>query len=170
MAGVLITGYGDSDNHANSSGWNDGNNFAAFIAAPTCGRADLLAAMRAGNLYSADPVAFKGTVYMEIAGAPMGSAVMCQPEQTQTLLLEVDNAGSGNTLAVYAAGVQIACQPVNGRLQTRLPVRASLPVTPVRAQLFAPSGRCTMLTNPIYLITDPSIFVPAERLHNKEAI
>lgn len=59
LAGRRIAAIGVSDAHGNR-GWDDGNNFANYLAAPDCRRENLVAAMKAGNFYLADPARVRG--------------------------------------------------------------------------------------------------------------
>jgi hypothetical protein len=79
-AGVIITGSGSSDAHSARVGWQTGNNFATYIRAETADEAALIAGLRSGDVYMADPVLFRSRLrFRDRAGHRMGQVVALEP-------------------------------------------------------------------------------------------
>ena len=57
--GVIVTGSGSSDAHSARVGWQNGNNFATRIRADSTAEEALVAGLRSGDVYMADPVLFR---------------------------------------------------------------------------------------------------------------
>ena len=169
LAGVFITGDGDSDCHKSHELWFDGNNFATYIAAPDdipypISEEVFNRSLINGNVYMGDPLYAPRDISFTVGSAQMGSVVMAKGEE-YTATLSFKNTVSDATLRLIADGECVREENV-GKCQvctalTLLPRRA---VSFVRAELYH-NGRCIMLTNPIYFVTDEFCGdIPKERL------
>lgn len=95
-AGVYIMGTASSDAHSARVGWQGGNNMATAIRADGTDEAALLAGLRAGNVYMADPHRFRSQLaFKDDAGHRMG----------QVVALDADGSGTGS--ASSAAGHEV---------------------------------------------------------------
>ncbi|MBQ7915153.1 MAG: hypothetical protein IJ315_00005 [Firmicutes bacterium] len=161
LGGVFITGYGDSDSHYSDQGWFEGHNFAAWIAADEqtafpVPEEEFIASMKAGRLYTGDPVFLKGAVELTCEGAPMGAILsiedhdkrkremtftMQSPEQDWKMRLIIDGEVAHeqriDKTEEFSFSFQVA--PIH-------------PVSFARVEVYNASGRCILLTNPIYLV------------------
>jgi hypothetical protein len=148
-------------------GWETGNNFATYIRSASTGEDALIAGLRSGDVYMADPVLFRSRLaFQDRDGHRMGQKV------------PLVGAGAGTA---EVALVLDAAQPewrlhwvVDGERQPAIalgagPIRQVLSVsldrpTFVRAEIWdttrAPAGqveagatgRCIALTNPIWYV------------------
>ncbi len=185
-AGVVISGSGSSDAHSARVGWQNGNNFATRIRASSTEEDVLLAGLRSGNFYPADPVRFRSRLWLrDSAGHRMGQVVPLSGD-----------AGPLEALVTLGAAEPHwqLCWVVDGERQAPIALGAGLvtqrlPVAPsrsgptfVRAEIWDPTllpdgapretpvddptrGRCLALTNPIWYFpgTVPADIAP-ERL------
>jgi len=185
MGGVFITGCGDSDSHSSDSDWFSGQNFASWIAAPAdtafpVPEADFVASMKAGRVYAGDPVFLKSSVNLTSSGLPMGSVLTMgdrdplartvtfsaeKPEADWTVRLVMN----GECIQEFRAG---DVRNEAGDLQYSFTVCPTLPVNPVRAEMYNADGRCIMLTNPIYFVRTAEFEgeIPPERLYSIEEV
>ncbi len=162
--GVFISGYGDSDNHNNNINWFDGNNFVAYIAAEEPTEDNFIAAMRAGNLYTGDPVylqkmdvKFTGTL-----GQNMGQITTNTPAGKARLTLS--GVPEGCRVVWVANGEKVKTEEAAGTYEGSLPIPTESDVNFVRAELWR-GDRCILLTNPIYHTENAEIgkSIPVER-------
>lgn len=170
--GIFISGYGSSDNHDNVLGWFDGNNFCAFIYSENPGEESFIEAMKCGNLYTGDPVRFKGELsFKTVEGANMGQVVEFTSEECEkTVCLEIADAPECAKLVWVINGVRQDGIPTGSYVQEKLRVPMSKDINFVRAEMYAEDGKCIMLTNPIYFLKKGSVEIPAERkVIDKEA-
>jgi hypothetical protein len=137
--GVIVTGSGSSDAHSARVGWQTGNNFATFVRSASTDEDALLAGLRSGNLYMADPVLFRSRLrFADRAGHRMGQ--VAQLTVADDAGSAGDGAASGAESApeggegIRAAQVELAlerAQPhwrlkwvVNGERQPGIPLAA----------------------------------------------
>lgn len=165
LGGVFITGYGDSDSHNSDRGWYDGHNFAAWIAAEESlpfpvPEAAFIESMRAGRLYTGDPVFLRNPVDFCCGTAPMGAVIPISDRDhaPRTVTFTVQKPDRDWTVRIIADALPMLEAPIrnltldNGDLSLSVSVTPSLPVSFVRAELYNDAGRCILLTNPIYLV------------------
>ncbi|MBI3972137.1 MAG: hypothetical protein HY332_12670 [Chloroflexi bacterium] len=183
--GIYILGTGSSDAHSARVGWQNGNNFATYIRADTPDEDSLLAGLRCGDVYVADPVRFRSRLsFSDRAGHHMGQVVALDGNQepgAQEVVLALDRARPRWELCWVVDGVRHSPIPLpEGTSQHRLRLDTSRS-TFVRAEIWDRSvdasgieaarsngsvtGRCIALTNPICYHRGPRPEdVPAERL------
>jgi len=161
MAGVFVTGYGDSDAHTCRADWFDGNNYCGFIWGDGT-EAGFTASMKAGRMFFGDPAAFQGTAEYDAdcAGIAvrMGQAVRID---ALTVTFRVSGGAEG-TVRFIVDGVCAAERPVGADFAETLEVTRAGMCTVVRAELIRSDGRPVLLTNPIYLC-DGTVEIPEER-------
>lgn len=172
LGGVFITGYGDSDSHDNRVGWFSGNNFAAWIAAVSdtfpIPEEEFIASMLAGRLYTGDPVRLSGKVgFMTADGAQMGAVIPVDASRTALDVVFTAEVASGWTFRRIIDGAVSEERTLDGgefRREYKLP--SSGTVSFARNELYDRTGRCVMLTNPIYYVRPDEYAgeLPKERL------
>ena len=180
MAGVFITGYGDSDSHNSKKGWFNGNNFVAWTAAPAnmpfpIPESEFIASLKAGRVYTGDPVFLKSPVNFTSGDLPMGAVIpvddedkasremcfsMISPDAAWTMCV----TNNGETVHEHKVGDLLDAE---GNLVFRYEVSPDLPVNFSRVELYNADGRCILLTNPIYLVRTAEFTgeIPSERLY-----
>lgn len=159
LKGIFLTGYGSSDCHRNNEGWFDGNNFVAYVGAdaalPCPRKAEIfIDAMKKGRLYTGDPVKLKGEVSFQTTdGAHMGS-VLCGKESVG-ICFSAKNVKPGWEFRIVESGRAMHTQKITsenfdyiGSLELK-----GKDLEFCRAELWDETGRCIMLTNPIYLVS-----------------
>ncbi len=180
LAGVFVTAYGDSDAHASDSKWFDGNNFVAWIAADSLQEFPVpeevfLDSMKAGRLYTGDPIYIKGQVSLSIDGKPMGAIIplsyedqsqhnvvfkarQCQKEWITRVVID------GEIVQEFSNADII---DENGIVSLSFDLERKLPVSFARVEMYSKKGRCILLTNPVYLVSKEEFSgeIPAERLY-----
>lgn len=153
LLGVYITGYGDSDNHRCDERWADGNNFAAYIAAAQPEEDQLCEGMLKGNLYSADPagtVRLEQFALLETKDACMGCIVYTDKEML-ALQVKLTGCGGGMELRWVDDGIVTERVPLDETQGTfRHLYRTGKPHGLCRVEVFGKTGRCLLLSNPIY--------------------
>ncbi len=162
--GVFITGYGDSDNHTNDTSWFDENNFVAYIAAEKPSEEAFIHSMRAGNLYTGDPVYLqKIDVSFTGSNALMMGQVSTVPEPGEAIL-SLSNLPENCTVIWTANGETVRTDIAESAYCGTLPIPTHGTVDFVRAAVYK-GERCILLTNPIYHTTDADIIkmIPPER-------
>ena len=128
--------------------------------------------MKCGNLYTGDPVQFKGELsFKTIDGANMGQVVEFTSEECEkTVCLEIFDAPECAKLVWVINGIRQDGISTGCYVQERLRVPMSKDINFVRAEMYAEDGKCIMLTNPIYFVKKGSVEIPAERkVMDKEA-
>jgi len=171
LAGVMITGYGDSDSHFSSQGWFSGNNFATWIAAEEgsafpISEEEFEHSMRAGNVYMGDPVYLHTDVELSCDGHPIGSAFFSK--KARECVFKVANLHAGESVRIIIDGKPALCYTATkaGEYRAAITVKPERTVSFIRAEMYNPDGRCIMLTNPIYFV-DPERYasdIPYERI------
>lgn len=108
--GLWITGTGVSDDHS-GQGWKGlANRFFTSAWAPTTGEADLIAALRRGEVFVGELSRFTGFVDVRLAGNPMGSISVRTDAglATRTLTVAATGIPSGGSLRVKRGSVDYA--------------------------------------------------------------
>ena len=158
-AGIILTGYGSSDNHSNRTGWYEGNNFCNWLgvvseeAEPVREEA-FVEAMKCGRCYMGNPVVLKGDVCFETEdGLPMGSVIMADsPEQCQNIRFYCNKAKSDWKFRLVSNGQVVAEQMLGAEsFEYKYVLHSEKPISFVRAELYDENGVCIMLTNPIHI-------------------
>lgn len=162
--GIFITGYGDSDNHANDSNWWDGNNFSSWIYAEELTEENLLESMKAGNLYTGDPVIFRGQLSFETTeGYRMGQVIKADKNE-YILKFEATLLKPGWTVKWIVDGKMWRTEKAaTENYIDAINIIVHNKVHFARVEIYDETNRCVLLTNPIYIINDNNIFVPEER-------
>ncbi len=171
LAGIFISGYGDSDNHYNLSGWFEGNNFCAYLYSENPCEDSFIEAMKCGNLYTADPVQFHGRLSFESSdGAKMGQVVEISKETSEKkVCLKITNAPKHAKLVWVINGLRQREITLTTEVHEPLQVLLDRDINFVRAELYV-FDRCVMLTNPIYFVKEGCVKIPAKRkvLYDRE--
>lgn len=172
--GILLTGYGSSDNHSNQSGWYAGNNFCNWLGvaseeAEPVREETFVGAMRCGRCYMGNPVVLKGEVCFETEdGLPMGSVIMADsPKLCQNIRFYCDKARSDWKFRLVSNGQVVAEQLLGAEcFEYEYVMYSEKLVNYVRAELYDENGVCIMLTNPIHIWRKDlgEITVPEERI------
>ncbi len=158
LAGVFITGIGDSDSHFNGKGWFSGNNFVTWHGVDEALEFPIALevfndALAAGRAYFGDPVRLRGKVSFTAEGEEMGSVFACEGERTVTAHFKAEGLNVGSRVRVILNGRLYfeASVPEDGIADVYIPFSAGLPVSFARVEVYDTDGRCILLTNPIYL-------------------
>ena len=169
--GIFITGDGDSDSHHNDRGWYSGNNFATYIYAPDAlphpiAESEFIKAMRAGNVYAANPTDTLGELNFSASGAPMGSVVRADADSFK-MLFSLSAMKRGYTLRLIKDGrcaEEYTCEG-DGALSLERELVRDGRVSFIRVEIYNGEGVCVLLTNPIYFV-DRSFLgeIPSDRL------
>ena len=158
-AGIILTGYGSSDNHSNRTGWYEGNNFCNWLgvaseeAEPVREEA-FVEAMKCGRCYMGNPVVLKGEVCFETEdGLPMGSVIMADsPKQCQNIRFYCNKSKTDWKFRLVSNGQVVAEQVLGAEsFAHKYVLHPEKPVNFVRAELYDENGVCIMLTNPIHI-------------------
>ena len=192
LAGVIITGSGSSDAHSARVGWQTGNNFATYILAGSTDEDALVAGLRSGNVYMADPIHFRSRLrFGDRAGHRMGQVVghgsaSGPAERVEQAEVEIALDRARPTWRLYwvvngarRPGLALAEGTVAHTLLVPLGepafVRAEVydtSRTPAGPEVAEPDvedatagmGRCVALTNPIWYVPEDGLTaVPLER-------
>jgi len=167
--GIFISGYGDSDSHSNKDGWFDGNNFVGYIAAENPCEDEFVYSMKAGNLYTGDPVYLQHTEvsFVSDKGQMMGQVTVS--ENPGEAVLTLQNVPEGCQLIWIANGETVKTEICNGNYKGTLKIPTDAKVNFVRAALYK-GDRCILLTNPLYQTIDADVIknISVERKYNHE--
>lgn len=154
--GIFISGYGDSDNHVNNQNWFEGNNFVAYIAAENPCEEEFVYSMKAGNLYTGDPVYLQNSEisFVSSEGQIMGQVSVSKKPGKAILTLK---GLPENCRVVWTAnGQTVKTEVCDKDYQGTLDIPTEEKVNFVRAALYK-GERCILLTNPIFQTTDAEI-------------
>ena len=172
LAGIFITGYGDSDSHYNDRSWFDGNNFASWIAVDKSlsfpvPEEELIRSMKAGDVYMGDPVFLKSEISFTSGKARMGSVIFAGDEKPK-MTFSVKAPIPLSTVRVIVDGKVYIEEKIKSADDYILNFEFSpeFATSFTRVEMYNPDGRCIMLTNPIYVV-DREVFlgdIPEERL------
>lgn len=165
--GILISGYGDSDNHTNDSDWFDGNNFVAYIAAEIPDEEHFTDSMRKGNLYTGDPVYLQNMKvnFCSDKGQPMGS-VSTSPNPGNAVF-SLSNLPENCKISWTVNGETVKTETAFGMYEGKTPIPTDHKMNFVRVSVYK-DERCILLTNPIYHSTNADMIanIPNERRFN----
>lgn len=178
LAGVFITGYGDSDSHNSRQGWFSGNNFAAWTAAPSnipfpVPESKFIKSLKAGRVYTGDPTFIKLPINFTADNLPMGAVIYTDSKAPQKMSFsaiapdkswEICVINNGEVLYKHTLG---DITDKDGNLNFNFEIAPLLPVSFARVELYNADGRCILLTNPIYLVKKDEFSgeIPKERIY-----
>ena len=160
VSGLFLTGYGCSDCHRDNTGWFAGNNFAAYIGVPSAlthpvPEEVFVKAMEKGHVYTGDPTKLRGAVdFRTEGGHPMGSVFLSEDQEQVSILFSAENTRPGWRFRLMENGLEVYSEEITGDSYSHHS-QLCLGATTVnfqRAELWDETGRCILLTNPIYLI------------------
>ena len=156
LDGIILTAYGDSDTHG-AKGFFDSNNFVGYIYADEPGEEAFTHSMKAGNMYTGDPVYLqKMTVSMTGDGdIPMGS--MVYTEKSVKVRLSLQGVPENATLVWNVNGKNLEPVSASGDYYGEVEIPNEGKVNFARAVLYL-DGRCFLMTNPIYTTADKEVF------------
>ena len=179
MAGVFITGYGDSDSHHGYSGWFEGQNAASWIAAdetiPFPVPEDVfIESMKAGRIYAGDPVALKDPISFTCGNAQMGAVIPVsdRDHDSRKMKFTAVNPDENWSIRIMIDGELYHEQKIgkhSGEFTYEFEVKPEMPVSIARAELYNAEERVIMTTNPIYLVRTAEFAgeIPTERLYKE---
>lgn len=159
LRGVILTGHGATDSHMMTEGWWSGNNFASFVGVdadiePT--ETDFAKAMRAGELYAANPIQMKGKVSFTADGKRAMGSINIIPAGTKvraSLSLEITNHNWHVAWIVNGERVRYDNTTRMG-YSGDFELTASGNIDFVRAEVYDYFGTLLLMTNPIYFTDD----------------
>ena len=159
LRGIILTGHGATDSHMMTEGWWSGNNFASFVGVdsekePT--EADFSAAMRAGDLYAANPIQLKGRVSFTADGEREMGSINILPEGSTSrvrLSLELSNHNWHVTWVVNGERVRNDKTSRMGYTGD-YDLTVGSGITFIRAEVYDYFGTLLLMTNPIYYTPD----------------
>lgn len=160
VSGLLLTGYGSSDSHRDNTGWFEGNNFATWIGVPGAlahpvPEAAFTEAMKKGRVYTGDPVKLRGAVdFRTEDGHPMGSLFLSDQREKLDLIFTAEETKPGWTFRLIENGLEAYTEKLTGGCFTHRSTLCpgNISVNFQRTELWDETGRCILVTNPIYLI------------------
>jgi predicted metal-dependent phosphoesterase TrpH len=167
--GLFLTGVGCSDNHSNDSNWTEGNNFATWIFSKDVQEKSLIDGLKSGNVFTGDPVLFRGgqLAYFVDNVHSMGSAVKTMLGKEHTIRVDISGAVPGSNMRIVSQGRTIwegELTDADGRGSVTAAISVIEMIESPRIEVYAPGGRCMLLSNPVYLISDDSVDLPNCRL------
>ena len=182
--GSVVTGTGVSDDHTGKPGsWSSmGNRFLTYAWASSAGQGQLLAALRAGRCFVADPVS--GITSLDIvidAGVAVMGQVLTAAPQSRTLTILASGVPAGATVTLVQIPVDgasltdpgsqiVASLPgtalVTGSQQLALPITSSwrLPNAAYRVEVADASGRRIAFSQPTWLVASTPLGAGISRL------
>ena len=176
LAGIFVTGYGDSDSHRNHQNWFEGNNFATWIAVDEAipfpvPEEELVKSMKSGNVYMGDPVFLRSELSFTSDNSPMGS-VITPTDGRAEMTFRMKSPILGSTVRIIVDGKEYIKEEIVSADEYTLTFefKPEFAVSFARVELYDPDGRCVMLTNPIYVV-DTEVFrgdIPKERQGEKK--
>ena len=167
--GIFISGYGDSDSHANSQGWFDDNNFVGYIAAEEPCEESFIESMKSGNLYTGDPVYLQHTLVSFVSDKGQMMGQVTTSENPGEAVLSLQNAPEDCRVVWTANGQTVKTDICSGDYKGSLQIPTDAKVNFVRAALYK-EDRCILLTNPLYHTRDEEVIanIAAERKFDYE--
>lgn len=162
-AGVVIGGIGTSDAHNNRSGWESGNNFANWIRSETTNEVDLICGLLSGDVYMGDPTVFRGELeFVTTEGYRMGQIVVGEDELEVQFYM--NGCRPGWKVRWIQNGTQKKAFDVVNEDSWLQGVVNSRDFGFTRFEVYNPSGRCILLTNPIYFVKRKLPGLPSHRI------
>ena len=164
-AGIILSGYGSSDCHRNNIGWFDGNNFATYIGVNSelkypVDQIEFVNAMKEGRMYTADPTKIKGKIEFKTEdGFEMGSIINSKEKDEVKLIFKGECMEPGWKFRLISNGVEICSKEIteSGFNYESILKSSSNSVDFQRVEIYDETGRCILLTNPIYIVSSDNI-------------
>lgn len=158
-AGIIMTGYGSSDNHSNQSGWYNGNNFATWLGVAVdevepINEDTFVEAMVRGNVYTGNPVVLKGNICFETdEGVPMGSVLVADNNNQHQIIRFYCNQTEKNWKFRLISNGKVTVETIidSEEFEFKCDMVSDKLINFVRAELYDENGTCIMLTNPIHI-------------------
>ena len=160
-AGMFITGIGDSDSHSSKVDWFSGNNFAVWVAADAditfpVTEEQFTESIKAGRVFTADPVQFGGRAELTCGDLPMGAVIPVTDKSKSNphrFTFRADNLKAGMRVCIIADG-ELYSEHVakDGEFECTYELAPIHTVSFTRVEIWAEEGRCILLTNPIYMV------------------
>lgn len=169
--GLFLCGYGSSDSHRNNDGWFDGNNFATWLGVdaalqhPIAEEAFILA-MKQGNAYTGDPVKLQGAVRFETEDG-FSQGTVFRAKEKVNICFRAQDTKPGWRFRLVENGREVCSEEITGEeFAHRSVLMPGLEtVSFQRAEMYDETGRCILLTNPIYLVKEELAWeIPPHRL------
>lgn len=156
LDGIILTAYGDSDTHG-AKGFFDSNNFVGYIYADEPGEEAFVQSMKAGNMYTGDPVYLEKMSVSLTDGEnhPMGCVVYT--ENPERAVLSLTGVPKDAILVWNVNGKNLEPVSVSGDYCGEVEIPNEGKVNFARATLYV-DGRCILITNPIYTTADKEFF------------
>jgi hypothetical protein len=167
--GRIVTGVGVSDAHTAKQGWRERPGqpvrWVTRIWAESLSEEELLAGLRLGRVFFADPAAFRGTIQLTgPSGAAMGDVLALASAQAPALAVRCEGLQPGDLVAWLCNGHLVYAGSAMGETyeaewQSSVPVNG---LQALRVQIHRPRlagnrwGGIVACSNPLYL-------APAER-------
>lgn len=151
LRGVRMVGYGDSDSHNSTTGWEHGNCFGSWILAENTFQEELERSMRAGKVCFGNPAKWKSKWEFSVGDAAIGETLKADEATAHIRLWELTDPIE---VRVIRAGEELYRYAVDqARFETKLTVqRNDLECCPVRLEVWSREGKPLFFTNPIYLM------------------
>ena len=151
LQGVRMVGYGDSDCHNSTMGWEHGNCFASWILSEHTYQEYLERAMRAGKVCLGNPAKWKSQWEYTVDGAEIGDTLKADHA---TASIRFWNLTEPSELRVIRAGELLCRYELDqAEFETALPLeRGDYECCPVRLEVWTKEGKPRFFTNPIYLM------------------
>ncbi|MBQ2707906.1 MAG: hypothetical protein IJF67_06535 [Clostridia bacterium] len=175
MAGIFITGDGDSDSHHAHLGWFSGNNFATWIAADAdmpfpVTEAEFEASLRAGRAYMGDPMVLRGQAEFTADGCPMGAVFVhtdATMKETHRFRFACKTEPGWRVRVINDGAVLREAAADADEISLEFELAPRLTVSFVRVEMYNSEGRCILLTNPIYMVNSDNFAgeLPACRIY-----
>lgn len=172
---VFVTAVGASDDHDGTDWTGRADRHLTYAWAASTDRRDLVAALRAGQVWFADLARWRGALDVEVDGRGALGAVLLGPDLPSKVRLVATDLPPGATLEAVVGAVDLAgvADLTPATRTTRIPARQlrqdryDLPVTPdsyVRTQVRDADGTLLGVGNPTWLLrAAPPHGVPAAR-------
>lgn len=158
--GLFLTGYGCNDCHRNNDNWFQGNNFATWIGVDSDLRHPIsedafVDALKKGRVYTGDPVKIKGEVSFEtMYGHQQGTVFTTAQTSKVEINFNAKNVEPGWRFRLVENGHEVYSEVITDSEFIHHSELSASPATVSfqRAELYDETGRCILLTNPIYLV------------------
>lgn len=154
--GIFISGYGDSDSHNNCRGWFESNNFVGYIAAENPCEEEFIHSMKAGDLYTGDPVYLQGVEVSFVSSEGQRMGQVSVDEKPGKAILTLKGLPEDCHVIWTANEQNVRTENCEQDYQGTMDIPTEEKVNFVRAALYK-GERCILLTNPIYHSTDAEV-------------
>lgn len=177
LAGIFITGDGSSDSHSSLKSWQDGNNFATWVAAEESlefpiSEEEFNRSLVAGRAYTGDPVKWTGKLEFTSEGLPMGAIHGYRDGEKKAFAFRfaADGLRPGWKLRAVIDGMELFQKETEqDGLELEFEAAPVHTVSFVRMEVYDENGRCVLLTNPVYMVNTDTFrgSIPEERTYGR---